>query len=180
MNIIVKIMTWLGNLLHWNIPSDMPSNDSLELPLPDIPIPVVKPLETANTGQSEPSIVPIFPLMIVKWATSIAIWEGAKPESHNPGNLKYGSLTASWGATKGRVALDGGFFCQFATEQQGHNALCNFLILGCEDQLKSFHKARTLETFMNIYAGNPPKGYINGIVKMMDVPPYVDIETFLG
>lgn len=124
----------------------------------------------------------VFPAMIVKWARSIGKWEGGKPEHHNPGNLKYSSLTASWSATKGVAASDGGFLCQFPDDQTGFNALCNFLILGAENQLLAFHsaEARTLEGFTKIYAGNPPAGYTNGIIKDMNTPGNTQISTFLS
>ena len=98
--------------------------------------------------------------MITKWAGLIAIGKGANPASNNPGNLKYSTLTASWGATKGHPALNGGFLCQFSSLQAGQAALCNFLTLGCENKLIAFHapSARTLKGFTRIYAGNPPRG----------------------
>lgn len=124
----------------------------------------------------------MFTPMIEKWATIIAKEEGAQPDSNNPGNLKYSTLTASWGATKGREALDGGFLCQFLSYQGGFNALCNFLTLGCEDELVAFHspEARTLQGFTVIYAGNPPQGYIDGIINGMGVPGDTQISTFLA
>ena len=120
------------------------------------------------------------PLRITLWASLIAKGEGANPASNNPGNLKYSSLTASWGATHGHPALDGGYLCQFATPEAGMNALCNFLVLGCEDQLAAFHNARTLEAFTKVYAGNPPQGYIDAIVQGMGGDPNVQISTFLS
>lgn len=125
--------------------------------------------------------MPQFSQSIVKWANLIKQVEGATPTSHNPGNLKYSSLTASWGATRGRAALDGGFLCQFPDDATGMTALCNFLTLGAENQLLAFHSAaaRTLEGFTKIYAGNPPQGYINTIVTGMGGNPKVNISTFL-
>lgn len=127
------------------------------------------------------STAPSFPPMITKWASLIAIGEGAKPAHNNPGNLKYSTLTASWGATKGVAASDGGYLCQFATPEAGQDALCNFLVLGCQDELIDFHTpaARTLGGFTKIYAGNPPQGYIDAIVDGLGVSPTVEINTFL-
>lgn len=123
-----------------------------------------------------------FPPKVVAWANAIIVPEGAAPGSNNPGNLKYSSLTASWGATQGRAASDGGHLCQFATPEAGFNALCNFLLLGCENQLLAFHspEARTLAGFTKIYAGNPPQGYINAIEIALDVPGSILISTFLN
>lgn len=116
---------------------------------------------------------------IYKWAKAIEHWEGASPLMNNPGNMKYSNLTASWGATQGRKAGDGGFFCQFPIYEMGFNALCNFLTLGAKNQLSSYHNARTLEAFTKIYAGNPPQGYINGIAGIIGVSLDTNIATFL-
>lgn len=120
--------------------------------------------------------------MIVKWANLIKAGEGATPVSHNPGNLKYTSLTASWGAKRGRAATDGGFLAAFPDDATGFTALCNFLLLGCENLLLAFHKpaSRTLTGFTKIYAGNPPQPYIDRIVQGLGVDPKVDIATFLS
>lgn len=120
-----------------------------------------------------------YPSLIQKWAQAIANQEGADPSSYNPGNLKYTTLTASWGATPGREALDGGHLCQFPDWQTGNNALCNFLMLGCEDELRAFHEARTLEAFTQVYAGNPPQGYIDSIANELGVALDTLISTFI-
>lgn len=122
------------------------------------------------------------PATITKWAAAIAIGEGANPTLHNPGNLKYSTLTASWGAKKGPTASDGGNLCQFADENAGQTALCNFLVLGCEDELTAFHApaARILQGFTEIYVGNPPQGYIDRIVETLGVPADTQISTFLS
>lgn len=117
--------------------------------------------------------------MVQKWAQAIQKEEGASPASNNPGNLKYSTLTASWGATEGRPATDGGFLCQFPTEASGMAALVNFLALGCEDELKAFHQARTLREFTVVYAGNPPEGYIEGVITALGVSGDTLISTFI-
>jgi hypothetical protein len=124
----------------------------------------------------------VFPPMIAKWAAAIGQWEGAKPELNNPGNLKFTTLTKSWGAMQGPAAFDGGILCQFPTLQAGDEALCNFLTLGCQDELLAFHapEARTLAGFTVIYAGNPPQGYIDGIEEALGVPGTTLISTFLN
>jgi zinc knuckle protein len=127
------------------------------------------PQSVASPETTQPTI----PARITQWAAIIAKEEGANPDLHNPGNLGYSTLTASWGATKGPAKTDGGFLCQFADETAGLTALCNFLVLGCEDQLLDFHapEARTLAGFTKIYAGNPPQGYIDAIVQAMGGEP---------
>jgi hypothetical protein len=138
--------------------------------------------QPSTADMNPPAPAPTFPPMITKWIAAIKQWEGANPELHNGGNLKLTTLTKSWGATQGPAAADGGYLCQFRTEGIGDTALGNFLTLGCEDELVAFHApaARTLEGFTNIYAGNPPQGYIDGIIAMMGVPGGTEISTFLS
>ena len=83
---------------------------------------------------------------------------------------------------EGIAAADGGFLAQFKTESVGEIALCDFLVLGCQDQLVAFHApaARTLGGFTTIYAGNPPQRYIDAIVQAMGGDPNVQISTFLS
>lgn len=134
------------------------------------------------TMPTTPVIVsmPTFTTMITKWAGIIKIQEGNAPSLNNPGSLKVSPLTISWGAKNGVQASDGGWIAKFDTYNQGFTALCNFLTLGCHDELKAFHQARTLESFTKIYAGNPPSGYIHGIIQGMGVPGTTDISTFLS
>ncbi len=136
-------------------------------------VPVVSP-------ESAPATTPIVHPMIQRWATAVAHWEGANPLNCNPGNLKYSTLTASWGATKGPQASDGGHLCKFATPQAGMAALVNFLTLGAEGELIISHPwPCTLHDFTVRFAGNPPAGYINGICTMLAVSPTVLISIFL-
>lgn len=141
----------------------------------DAPLPVTPP--------PMPQVITIPPLhqsKISLWASAIKTGEGANSASNNPGNLKYSTLTASWGATKGRQATDGGWLCQFPTYPMGYTALCNFLKLACEGQLIISHpKPCSLQDFTKRYAGNPPQGYINNIAKALGVPLDTDIATFL-
>jgi hypothetical protein len=134
------------------------------------------PTQPAATAQSA------FPAKIIAWAQIIAKEESANPANNNPGNLKYSTLTASWGATPGPAATDGGNLCHFATVAAGQAALSNFLVLGCEDQLIAFHapEARTLAGFTKVYAGNPQAGYTDAIVQAMGGDPNVQISTFLS
>lgn len=136
-------------------------------------------------GTTSPSSCPTSPAasggnLIGRWAAAIAKWEGAPAASNNPGNLKFTSLTAGWGASKGRPAADGGSFAQFATPDDGMAALQNFLTLGAQNQLAAFHSARTLESFMTVYAGNPGTGYLNGVAADLGVPLSTPVESFLA
>lgn len=150
-------------------------------PMPPESQPIEVPIVTV-THTEQPPIVNTngFHPMIVKWAGAITHGEGASPSSNNPGNLKFSTLTKSWGATQGRAASDGGFLCQFSNPQQGLNALCDFLTLGAEDLLVAFHQARTLREFTVVYAGNPPEGYIETIIEIVGVPGDTIISTFIN
>lgn len=122
-----------------------------------------------------------FPQIILTWANAIKIEEGAKPEINNPGNLKYAPLTASWGAKPGFNATDGGSIARFDTYQKGYDALCNFLVLGCHDELKFFHQARTIKEFTRVYA-NPPAGskYAENVARALGVTVETDISTLIS
>ncbi len=151
---------------------------------PPGPIPPETIVDTTATSIVPPAPVlsqpTPFPRMIEKWANAITKWEGANPISNNPGNLKYSTLTASWGGTMGHPAADGGHFCHFATPQAGHNALCHLLILAAQNQLIAYHQARTLRQFTVVFAGNPPEGYIKGICDFLGVGGGVLISSFLS
>lgn len=129
--------------------------------------------------QTENEVVTPKRNMIAEWAKAIDVSEG-NTFGNNPGNLKYSTLTSQYGAKKGNKAKDGGNFAKFDTHQQGFDALCAFLTLGCKDQLKDYHKARTFKKFMTIYAGNPPLGYIEAIRKALGCQMDTDISTFLS
>ena len=121
---------------------------------------------------------------IVAWANAIKLAEGWSPTSvsclnNNPGNLGYTTLTASWGGMKSGAKDDGGFFCKFKDYDTGFQALCNFLVLGAEDELKAFHQARTLGEFSSVY-GNTGLGYGQQIANILNVPLNSDISTFLS
>lgn len=164
---ITAIIDFLAKLFKW----DMSSSDN------DPIVPVV----VAPTTPPEAPKQPVEPSMIDNWADAIAVGEGANPASNNEGNLKYSTLTASWGATKGHAASDGGFLCQFPTMAMGRTALINFLTLGCEGELIISHPLPcTLDAFTTRFAGNPPQGYKDNIAKYLGVPLTVDIATFLN
>lgn len=168
--VIVLLEEELGLLKKQKAQSDMNTSTTVSEVSKSAGAPVV-------IGESK-----TFPAKIVAWASAIKPEEGANPALNNPGNLKYSTLTASWGASKGPAASDGGFLCQFKTPAAGMFALCSFLQLGCEDELVAFHspEARTLGGFTRIYAGNPPQGYIDAIATAIGEPETVQISTFLS
>ena len=140
--------------------------------LPPTPAPPPPAPQPSNPAQ--------IPLKVSNWATAIAAEEGANPASNNPGNLKWSTLTASWGGTKWKQAQDGGWLCQFPTYNQGFFALCNFLKLACEGELIiSNPQPCTLEAFTKRYAGNPPQGYIDGVATRLGVSLQMPISSFL-
>lgn len=138
-----------------------------------------------------------FPVNILTWAEAIKREEGwclpgetlngdrypdgsLSYQHNNPGNMKYSSLMASWGAIKGSSGSDGGSFARFPTYQQGHDALCKFLILGCKDQLLAFHESRTIKLFTQKYA-NPPAGshYADNVAHALGVSVETNINTLI-
>lgn len=144
---------------------------------PDMPL--IQPITTIEQPVTVSTSPLPFPPKIMAWAHIIEIEEGAWPSLNNPGNLKASPLTLSWGASAGRKASDGGSIAKFPTYQMGRDALCKFLVLGCNNQLIAFHQARTIEEFTKVYAGNPPQGYIDAIINYLGVTPETLIETFL-
>lgn len=140
---------------------------------PKLPVIESKPVDTYNEVKDA-----LKTTKIEKWAKAISLWEG-DITGHNAGNLKFTPLTQSWGATLGRKAQDGGYFALF--HDDGMSALCNFLTLGCKNQLKDFHapEQRLLGGFMKKYAGNPASSYIEGVRKELGVPLNTPIENFL-
>lgn len=119
--------------------------------------------------------------MIEKWAKLVEKFEGANPKLNNPGNFKYSTLIASWGATKGPAGSDGGNFAIFPTKEKGFEALCNFLTLGCKDELKAYHNARTIKEFTLVYTNHPKPAfdYSPTLIKELGVTADTLISTFL-
>ena len=121
---------------------------------------------------------------IIDWANAVKQEEGwtlGSPSyiNQNPGNLGYTTLTASWGGVQSGAKTDGGHFCKFPDYDTGFKALCNFLTLGAEDELKAFHNARTLGAFSSVY-GNTGPGYGEGIAKTLGVSVDTPVSTFLS
>ncbi len=144
------------------------------------PLPEVLPLPPVLDPDLGPVVHPVgFPQKIIDWANAIKIWEGNAPSLNNPGSLKVSALTQTWGAMNGVQASDGGYIAKFKDYQTGFNALCNFLKLGCLNQLSAFHSARTFKEFTKVYGGNPPQNYIDGIAHILGISEDVDISTFL-
>lgn len=138
-----------------------------------------KTLISKQVGYPPPVPSPAYPVRIIQWAQAIASQEGANPKFCNAGNLKFTTLTKSWGASPAFPAQDGGSIAKFQTAQQGMNALCNFLWLGAENELIAFHDARTLADFTKVYAGNPPPSYLENVCARMNVLPDILVSTFL-
>lgn len=121
---------------------------------------------------------------IPDWGRAIQVEEGWWPNSvsyrhNNPGNLKFTSLTQSFGATQGDAGSDGGYFCKFPTYEKGFTALCDFLELACLDKLKAYHQARTLLEFTKIYANPPNNMYASRVAEKLQVPVNIDISELL-
>mgnify|MGYP001557776439 CR=1 FL=1 len=127
-----------------------------------------------NPLDPAPPIIAPHTSKIIPWAKAVQIAEGYYPNSvsyicKNPGNLKFTSLTESFGATGKHIASDGGYFCIFPSYEVGFQALVSFLTLAAEDQLKDYHEARTLLLFTRKYANPPNDGYANSVAKALGV-----------
>lgn len=138
-----------------------------------------KQLETILVEQDTTNPPPMN--KIEQWAYIIADLEGADPKLNNPGNFKYSPLIASWGAVKDSAGSDGGYFAKFPTYEMGFTALCNFLTLGCHDELKAYHHARTIKQFTLVYTNfpKPAYDYSDTLIKRLGVTADTDISTFL-
>ena len=153
----------------------------IQLPVPLPPVKFIPPDDvlppiTPPAPPAEPkgSKIPL-------WARAISKEEGFAPgtrswRNNNPGNIKWSSLIQSLGAT----SKDPNGFAVFPTYDAGFNALCDFLKLGCLNQLRAFHQARTLEQFTQVYALPPANHpYAANVARALGVSVKVDIKTLL-
>lgn len=170
-SIIKKILDLIGQVL--NIQSLLIKK--IQEPIPDQSLP--------DQAPNPPPAPPTHPSRIVEWARAMEKEEGSKPpkptdrskRNNNPGNLKYTSLTASFGA----VGKDPENFCIYPDYPTGFNALCSFLRLAAEDQLIPYKNARTLKEFISIYALPPNDGYANNVASELKVAVTTDISELL-
>ena len=125
--------------------------------------------------------------MIARWATIISKEEGANPELNNPGNIRYSTLLATWGAKKS-LTND---FCYFPTYEMGFTALCNFLTLAAENELIPYHtpppdhpevNPRTIKGFTLVYTDfpEPEYDYSDTVIKELGVTADTLISSFLS
>jgi hypothetical protein len=114
---------------------------------------------------------------IAEWAAQVGHFEGS-PD----GNLKFTSLTQSWGASPGRPAGDGGFFCKWQNEAQGVQALCNFLTLAAANELIPYHNCRTIKLFTLEYTNypKPEYDYSDNLIKALGVSADFNISNFIS
>lgn len=149
-----------------------------------------QPVATSTPTLPKPVEAPVaskYPPMIVTWAAAIKMQEGGKPGDlnvrlNNPGNIKYTAFSASLapGCTKGPQATDGGYFCKWDTPEHGQDALCQFLVYAAQDQLRDYHKDRTLLAFTMKYANIPSTHpYPRRVAAALGVPVTRNISTFL-
>lgn len=111
---------------------------------------------------------------IEDWAKAIQKHEGwfpgsASQRNNNPGNFRCSSLVmGEFGATKcvNNLAV-------FPTYEKGWEALKQFLIYACTDQLKSYKSTMTLLEFYGKYApssdNNNPLNYASAVAKDLGV-----------
>ena len=132
-----------------------------------------------------PADLPMNKGRIEDWALAIQHEEGGKPQdhntrSHNPGNLKYTSYTASLGGLRGAVSAEGGHFCKFPTYKAGFDALCQFLRDACGNKLKAFRSHMTLANFTIVYANVPlSHPYVKNVAQKLGVSVDTKIISLL-
>lgn len=181
--LITSLLSVVG-LYEKQIEVVKPINTSSEAPIS--PVVESKPDNTYNEVKES-----LKSNMIEKWAKLIEKFEGAPKYLNNPGNFKYSPLIASWGGKKDVAGSDGGYFARFDTYEQGRQALVNFLILGCKNELKSYKtppkdhpnvNPRTIKGFTLVYTNFPtPKyDYSDNIIKGLGVSADTLISSFLS
>lgn len=112
------------------------------------------------------------------WCESIQNMEGYFPpgtnsqypkgtpswKNNNPGNLEFAHQ---------KNAIANGRFAQFATYQDGYNALKNMLIRACTDQISAYRSTMNLLEFYEVYSpwsdGNDPVEYSQKVAKDLGV-----------
>ena len=139
--------------------------------IPDEVLPPPAP-QVVSPIYSPPSQIPF-------WSEAIRVAEGWSPTSrsfrnHNPGNMHFSSFTMSLGA----IGKDDMNFCIFPDDEKGMFALREFLTAACLNQLRDYHD-KNLEQFTNIYAGNPPPSYLQGICAALKVDKTIPIKQLL-
>lgn len=186
-NFLEIIWNWIWSLfpeaLHLNESVMNPAD--LAIAHDSYPIAPNAPKQSAeDASNASNEILPITQHpTISQWATLIARFEGANPVLNNPGDFKYSTLLGTWGGERSNEdGSDGGVFCKFPTYEIGFKVLCNFLTLGCEDELKDYHTARTIKEFTLVYTNHPQPeyDYSNNLIKELGVSPNTDISTFLS
>jgi hypothetical protein len=113
---------------------------------------------------------------IDKWCEAIGKMEGAKPELHNLGNIKYiGQKTA--------VGKDYRGFCIFPDDATGYLELRNLLVRAATGKSKVYNPDMTLVDFYHVYApsndGNNPDHYAKFVAQYIGVTPDTKIKELL-
>lgn len=177
---------------YWNIFQQLYSflwaaYQKLNKPNPTLPVAQVKNIQASPAQPIQ--VAPVQTSRISLWAEGIQQAEGWAAgtrsfKNNNPGNLKYTTLTASFGATGKDPMGDGSFFCIYPSYEVGFKALCSFLTLAAQNQLLDYHDKRTLMAFTLEYA-RPPKAldgsypYLNIVANKIGVKVDQDISQLL-
>lgn len=118
---------------------------------------------------------------IEPWALAIQHQEGGKindrnTRNKNPGNLRYGSFTKSFGY----IDIDSGNFLIFPDYTTGFHALTVFLSNACKGIYAPVYTPEmTLREFTSKYAEPPNDNYVNGVSSYLDVTPSISIKELL-
>ena len=168
---ISQILSNISGLLTSLLSKWFPDPETYKPAIPKIEIKDMTP---------EPVKIPIKPSLIPKWAEAIQKEEGYYSGSRsfrnkNPGNLRFSPLTKELGA----MGKDKDNFCIFSSYEAGFKALCQFLTLAAQNQLRPYRDARTLRKFTKIYAQPTSDAYANNVAKKLGVPVDIDIGKLL-
>lgn len=113
------------------------------------------------------------------WCEAATKMEGAKPELHNPGNIKCDSIM-----NKDATGKDSRGFCIFPTEEKGYNALRNMFIRACTTGSTNYKPTMSLYQFYAVYApssdANNPNHYAEFVAQYIGVDPNAEIKNIIA
>ena len=116
------------------------------------------------------------------WATAIQSAEGWYPGSrsyinNNPGNISHAAAVQL--SMPGLVGQDSAGFAKFDDYLDGFDGLEQYLTYACSTNWALYPAGTTFLQFTNLYAGNPPAGYINSIATALGINTNTIISTIL-
>lgn len=139
------------------------------------------------TAMPIPAVAPItWHPKIIAWSAEIRIREGGhignrNVTNNNPGNIKGSKYTRQLGIVGHQAtSVDNDNFLVFATEEDGMNALCQFLTECCQGEWLPYPKQENIVSFIQTYAQPPSNEYAIACAGAMDVPVTTAIASLLS